>query len=96
MTDSPAGQLRRSPDLHQRLDDAKGSGRALPEATRSSLESALGADFSNVNIHTGTDAVEMNQQLGSQAFTYGVRIFISMKASMIRSRVPASTCWHMS
>lgn len=64
-------------DLQQKLNTSKGSGRTLPEDTRSSLESAIGADFSNVNIHTGTDAVEMNKELGAQAFTHGSDIYFN-------------------
>ena len=74
-TASKAGTA--APDLQQQLDHAKGTGAALPRATRSSLENAFGADFSNVSIHTGPDAVEMNQQLGAQAFTYGSDIYFN-------------------
>ncbi|CAG0953893.1 hypothetical protein METP3_00373 [Methanosarcinales archaeon] len=64
-------------DLQQKLINSKGSGRTLTEDTRYSFESALGADFSNVNIHTGTDAVEMNKELGAQAFTHGSDIYFN-------------------
>ncbi|NJD51970.1 MAG: DUF4157 domain-containing protein [Candidatus Methanoperedens sp.] len=64
-------------DLQQKLNSSKGGGRTLPEDTRSSFESAIGADFSNVNIHTGTDAAEMNKELGAQAFTHGSDIYFN-------------------
>lgn len=70
-------QLQASSDLQQKLNASKGSGRTLPEETRSSFESAIGADFSNVNIHTGTDAAEMNKELGAQAFTHGSDIYFN-------------------
>ncbi|MFZ3383025.1 MAG: DUF4157 domain-containing protein [Candidatus Methanoperedens sp.] len=66
-----------SSDLQQRLNNSKGSGKTLPEDMRSSFESALGADFSTVNIHTGTDSIEMNKELGAQAFTHGSDIYFN-------------------
>ena len=74
---SDSGTLQAGSDLQQKLNTSKGSGRTLPEDIRSSFESALGADFSNVNIHTGTDAVEMNKELGAQAFTHGSDIYFN-------------------
>ncbi|CAG0986641.1 hypothetical protein METP2_02314 [Methanosarcinales archaeon] len=73
----PAPEVQASSDLQQKLNTSKGSGRTLPEDTRSSFESAIGADFSNVNIHTGTDAAEMNKELGAQAFTHGSDIYFN-------------------
>ncbi len=66
-----------SPDLENRLNSSKGSGRSLSDNTRSSMESVFGTDFSNVNIHTGSQAVQMNQDLGAQAFTHGSDVFFN-------------------
>jgi hypothetical protein len=38
---------------------------------------SFGADFSKVNIHTGSDAVEMTTQLGAHAFTHGSDIYFN-------------------
>jgi hypothetical protein len=70
-------QVEAGPDLQQKLNSTKGSGTALPEGARSSFESALGADFSGVKIHTGTDAVQMNKALGAHAFTHGSDIYFN-------------------
>ncbi len=64
-----------SPDLESRLSASQGSGQALPENTRGSMESAFGADFSSVRVHTGSEAVQMNQELGAQAFTHGSDVY---------------------
>lgn len=74
---SESDQLQAGSDLQHKLNNTKVSGRTLPEDTRSFFESALGADFSNVNIHTGTDASEMNRELGAKAFTQGSDIYFN-------------------
>lgn len=57
--------------LESQLKSSRGRGQALPEETRSSMESAFGADFGDVRVHTGNDAAEMNRTLSAQAFTHG-------------------------
>lgn len=63
-------------DLESRLGNSSG-GDPLPEETRGGMESAMGADFSGVRVHTGSDAVQMNRDLGSQAFTHGNDIYFN-------------------
>ena len=70
-----AGQA--SGDLENRLNSSKGSGNPLPEDTRSSMESAFGTDFSGVKVHTDNSSVQMNQDLGAQAFTHGPDIYFN-------------------
>ena len=77
MAKSESGQLQASTDLESKLNNSKGSGRPIPKDTRSSFEASLGADFGNVKIHTGTDAVEMNKELGAHAFTHGSDIYFN-------------------
>jgi len=77
MFKSESGQPQASSDLQQKLNTSKGTGQPLPKETRASLESSIGADFSNVKIHTGTDAVEMNKDLGAHAFTHGSDIYFN-------------------
>ncbi|WP_460201186.1 eCIS core domain-containing protein [Scytonema sp. NUACC21] len=35
------------------------------------METRFGADFSSVRVHTDSNAVQMNKELGAQAFTHG-------------------------
>lgn len=77
MSKAEHGQLQASSALQQKLTLSKGSGTGLPDQTRSHFESALGADFSGVQIHTGADAVEMNKDLGAHAFTHGSDIYFN-------------------
>jgi len=42
---------------------------------RAFMEPRFGADFSSVRVHTGGEAVQMNQDLGAQAFTHGSDVY---------------------
>lgn len=51
----------------------RGAGQSLPDPVRQKMESALGADFSDVRVHIGTEA----SSIGALAFTYGSDIYFS-------------------
>jgi hypothetical protein len=51
----------------------RGAGQSLPEPVRQKMESALGADFSDVRVHIGSEAAA----IGALAFTYGSDIYFS-------------------
>ena len=70
-------EANNSPSLESKLTSARGSGKPLPETTRQQMESSFGADFSKVRIHTGSDAMQMNQGLHAQAFTHGSDIYFN-------------------
>ena len=63
--------------VESRLSSSKGGGEALPESVRTHMESAIGADFSGVKVHTDQSAVQMNQDLGAKAFTHGRNIYFN-------------------
>jgi hypothetical protein len=48
-------------------------GRMLPDAVRTKMETALGADFSNVRVHVGPHA----ERIGAIAFTVGSDIYFA-------------------
>ncbi|MEQ8973194.1 MAG: DUF4157 domain-containing protein [Coleofasciculus sp. C1-SOL-03] len=64
-----------SGDLESRLSASKGGGSPLSEDVRGFMEPRFGADFSGVRVHTGGEAVQMNQELGAQAFTHGSDVY---------------------
>ena len=66
-----------SSSIESSLSASKGSGSPLPENTRNAMESSFGSDFSNVRIHTGSNAVQMSQDLNAQAFTHGNDIYFN-------------------
>ena len=63
------------PSVTRQIQAARGGGRPLDEGVRSSMESGFGADFSNVRVHTGTQADTLNRSLNARAFTVGRDIF---------------------
>ncbi|NJR62826.1 MAG: DUF4157 domain-containing protein [Cyanobacteria bacterium CRU_2_1] len=65
------------PEVSARLQRAKGSGSRLDDPTRSRMEAAFGSDFSRVRIHTGSEAIQLSQDLGAQAFTHGSDIYFN-------------------
>jgi len=64
-----------SPSIENRLASSKGGGNPLPANVRSFMEPRFGADFSPVRVHTDSTAVQMNKELGAQAFTHGSNIY---------------------
>ena len=56
--------------ISQKIQNARG-GNHLPESVNNEMSQKMGADFSNVNIHTGSEASLLNQSLGARAFTHG-------------------------
>ncbi len=64
-----------TPSLEHQLHHSKGGGSPLPDGVRSFMEPRFGADFSQVRVHTDQTAVQMNRELGAQAFTHGNHIY---------------------
>ena len=59
------------------IKNAKGKGSEMPSTLKSNMESGFGADFSGVRVHTGSEAVQMNKDLGAKAFTNKNDIFFN-------------------
>lgn len=64
-------------NVEKNLEASKGGGSPLPPATRAKMENAIGADFSNVRVHTDSSAVKMNKDLGAHAFAHGSDIYFN-------------------
>ena len=65
------------PDLTQQLKQQKGQGKSLPKSIQQEMATAFNYDFSDVKIHTGTEAVQMTRQLHALAFTHGQDIYFN-------------------
>nr|MDZ8056752.1 DUF4157 domain-containing protein [Nostoc sp. EkiNYC01] len=63
--------------IAQRIDAASGSGSRLDRGVQQHLEPHLGADLSNVRIHTDSEADRLSQSVNAVAFTTGQDIFFS-------------------
>lgn len=64
-----------SPNFERDLNAAKASGKSLDPGIESRMGKAMGADFSNVKIHTNNTADSLNQSIQARAFTTGNNIF---------------------
>ncbi len=71
------GGYMASSQLTSQLNHSKGGGSPLPGATLASMNQAFGADFSQVRIHTGSQAAEMSQGIQAKAFTHGSDIYFN-------------------
>jgi len=77
MKSETCGGNTASSQLSQKISSKAGSGQKLSPKVRAEMESGIGADFRGVNIHTDSDAVQMNKELGAQAFTHGNDVFFN-------------------
>jgi|GEM_PF-1419119 len=69
------GKATTSPQTAQQIQQTRGLGQSLDRTTRSSMEQAFGADFSNVRVHADGNAHQLNQSLNARAFTTGQDIY---------------------
>jgi hypothetical protein len=63
--------------IESKLNKSKGGGNKLDKNTKQEMESGFGADFSNVKIHTDSNAEQMSQEIGAQAFTNGNDVYFN-------------------
>ena len=66
-----------SKNITNQISSLKGSGKSLPNHTSQYMSNAFGTDFSDIKIHTGSEAAELNEHLGSRAFAYGKDIYFN-------------------
>lgn len=71
------GKSAAGPGITSQMQSSKGSGSPLPSKIQTELGSKMGADFSEVNVHTDSKAVQMNRQVGARAFTVGSDIYFN-------------------
>ena len=78
MTKALSNRTQQASDsLHVRLNRSRGGGQPLPDTDRDFMETRFGLDFSNVKVHTNSNAIQMNRKLNAQAFTNGRDIYFS-------------------
>jgi hypothetical protein len=70
------GSFSAPSSLESGLSGSSG-GSSMPESTQQKMESGFGADFSSVKIHTDSNAVQMNKDIGAKAFTHGSDIYFN-------------------
>lgn len=90
-----AGGSEASGDLESRLNASKGGGSALAPEVRAFMEPRFGADFSDVRVHTGSEAVQMNRELGAQAFAHGSDVYFGAGKSPGNNALTAHELTHV-
>jgi hypothetical protein len=81
-------------NLESRLRSTKAEGSPLADDVRSFMEPRFGNDFSAVQVHTDSNAVQMNKELGAQAFTHGNHIYFGAGKSPSRNELTAHELTH--
>lgn len=64
-------------ELFSSLKKKTGTGKAMSPKVKAEMEASFGNDFSAVNIHADQEAIDMNKQLGAQAFTHGRDVYFN-------------------
>jgi hypothetical protein len=83
-----------SGNVENQLAGSKGGGSALSDDVRSFMEPRFGADFSSVRVHTDSNAVQMNKDLGAQAFAHGSDIYYGAGKSPGKDELTAHELTH--
>ena len=70
--------------VERSIEQARGGGLGLDHRTQGQMESAFGADFSGVRIHTDSRADSLNHSLSARAFATGRDVFsVSMESGIV-------------
>jgi hypothetical protein len=84
-----------SGEAESRIKRLKGGGRPLREETRSYFEPRFGADFGDVNVHTGPEAERAADSVNAKAFAHGNDVVFGRGASPGINRTTAHELTHV-
>ena len=82
-------------DVETQINQSKGQGSPLPDSVQTYMEPRFGTDFSHVRVHTGRDAIQMNRDVGAQAFTHGSDIYYGEGRSPTNLELTAHELTHV-
>lgn len=82
-------------DVESRLNRSKGGGSPLPDSVRAFMEPRFGMDFGQVRAHTGSEAIQMNRDVGARAFTHGADIYYGAGHSPANLELTAHELTHV-
>ncbi len=92
---SPNGSLEAGGSIERQLNNSKGGGSPLPDDVRSFMEPRFGTDFSQVRVHTGREAVQMNRDLNAQAFTHKQDVYFGPGKTPAKDALTAHELTHV-
>ncbi|MDR6883770.1 DUF4157 domain-containing protein, partial [Bacillus sp. 3255] len=75
MKPSDGGAFEAESGIESQIKAKQGSGGKMDAHIQAKMESAFGADFSNVNIHNDSESSKINESLGAEAFATGNDVF---------------------
>lgn len=90
-----ANSFEAGADVESRLSQSKGNGSLLPDPVRAFMEPRFGVDFSQVRVHTGNEAIQMNRDVDAQAFTHGSDIYYGASNSPTNLELTAHELAHV-
>ncbi|GAB1421013.1 hypothetical protein MASR2M15_11450 [Anaerolineales bacterium] len=68
------------PDIEAGIESSRGGGQSMPSNVQSQMESAFGADFGQVRIHSDSQSDQLSRSISAKAFTTGQDIFFRQDA----------------
>jgi hypothetical protein len=92
---SLADSFEAGADVETQVSLSKGRGSPLPDPVRAYMEPRFGVDFSHVRVPTGGDAIQMNRDVGAQAFTHGSDIYFGEGRSPTNLELTAHELTHV-
>ncbi|MFN6564597.1 MAG: DUF4157 domain-containing protein [Nostoc sp. ChiSLP01] len=92
---STDGGFQVGEDFESPLNSSESGGSPLSNEVRSFMEPRFGTDFSQVRVHTGSQAIQMNRDLNAQAFTYKQNIFFGAGKSPGNDALTAHELTHV-
>ncbi len=66
-----------TPHVESSIESSSGKGESLPAETQQEMGTAMGADLSDVNIHSDASAASLSDALNAKAFTHGKDIYFN-------------------
>jgi|GEM_PF-1906392 len=69
-----------STDLESSIQSARGSGQSLDTGLQAKMGQSMGADFSDVKVHTDSQSDQLNKSIQAKAFTTGQDVFFRQGA----------------
>jgi hypothetical protein len=72
---SGTGPTELDDETANRINHERSGGQPLDSTLQGQMSQVLGYDFSEVKVHTSSEADDLNQQLGAKAFTTGQDVF---------------------
>jgi hypothetical protein len=89
------GSLQAGGNLESRLNSSKGDGSPLPQDVKGFMESRFRTDFSQVRVHTDSEAVQMNRDLNAQAFTHKQDVYFGAGKTPAKDALTAHELTHV-